>query len=724
MMKIFFGKKCIKIKLARKEYIIMKRITSILLVLVMTFSFVPQIVFATKYNGICGRDIEWVLDTSTYTLTIEGTGDMIDYSSSSSNPWFFYSDYIESVEIAEGITSIGNSAFLNCYNLKSATIPNGVINIGKEAFCDCERVTSVTIPNSVTNIEENAFFFCKSLTDVIYGGSKKEWENIIISSGNAALTDANITYLKNDEDIGSVPSAWAKQEVNLAINSGLTTRNVKKNYQANITREQFCEMVVLAYEKISGNNAITGNITFTDTNNSEVRKAANLGIVNGYGNGVFAPDELITREQICAMLVRMIDKAVSNANVNVYKDNYFKDKSYISDWALSSVNFAYDKGIIQGVGDNCIAPLDNTTCEQAILLVYRIYNNYIYKNDSSDGQTSDNIVFTDEAFEQCVRLAINDSRSKPFEGTITEDMLENVIEINTYSLSDEYVLKSIEDIERLPNIISISIDTRQKVKDYSPIGKVKKWQQVDLEGLTIEDDSFLDEIQVFEYTGFPNLPYLAEADYYDDSYTYNDALELYRETLDELDYISNNIINDDMSDYDKYKALHDYIILKMRYDMDEYDAVRENKEFDYPSYPHYLSRVLSIGKGVCADYATGYASLCSYFGLECYTVHGVADGIYSWDWHEWNIVKIDGNYYHVDTTWDDPDKEEHTDNIQYDYFLKSDDEMGSDHIWDMNVIMEKLYNEHHEEKLDNSAWKFNYYDMEEIEEIPICSESY
>lgn len=174
----------------------------------------------------------------------------------------------------------------------------------------------------------------------------------------------------------STPSSWAVEEVNAAIDANLVTDSVKNDYQANITREQFCEMVVKAYEKISGEDTEKGLMSFNDTNNSEILKAANLGIVSGYGNGIFGPNDLITREQIATMLVRMIDKAVSYANVNVYNSNKFADSDVISNWALPSVNFAYDKEIMQGVGDNKIAPLDNTTCEQAVLLVYRTTQEY------------------------------------------------------------------------------------------------------------------------------------------------------------------------------------------------------------------------------------------------------------------------------------------------------------------------------------------------------------
>jgi hypothetical protein len=63
------------------------------------------------------------------------------------------------------VTSIGDGAFSNCYNITNVTIPFGVTNIGAFAFLGCNRLTDVTIPSSVTTIQSYAFFGA-SLTNV------------------------------------------------------------------------------------------------------------------------------------------------------------------------------------------------------------------------------------------------------------------------------------------------------------------------------------------------------------------------------------------------------------------------------------------------------------------------------------------------------------------------------------------------------------------------------
>ena len=69
--------------------------------------------------------------------------------------------------IPNSVTSIGNSAFMDCRSLTSVTIPNSVTSIGGSAFYNCSSLTSVTIPNSVTSIGGSAFFNCSGLTSVI-----------------------------------------------------------------------------------------------------------------------------------------------------------------------------------------------------------------------------------------------------------------------------------------------------------------------------------------------------------------------------------------------------------------------------------------------------------------------------------------------------------------------------------------------------------------------------
>ena len=68
--------------------------------------------------------------------------------------------------IPDSVTSIGNYAFSCCYNLTSITIPDSVTSIGNSAFSCCSSLTSITIGDSVTSIAEYAFYYCSSLISI------------------------------------------------------------------------------------------------------------------------------------------------------------------------------------------------------------------------------------------------------------------------------------------------------------------------------------------------------------------------------------------------------------------------------------------------------------------------------------------------------------------------------------------------------------------------------
>ncbi len=154
--------------------------------------------------GECGDDLIWVLHDDG-TLIINGTGDMYDYSSVMSVPWYDYRESVTnivisdgvtniaygafwgcsnavSVDIADTVTSIGDYAFRYCSSLTSVEIPSGVVTIGRNAFADCTSLKDITIPNTVTTIGEYAFSNCTSLEGIDIPNSVTTLEQGVFSS--------------------------------------------------------------------------------------------------------------------------------------------------------------------------------------------------------------------------------------------------------------------------------------------------------------------------------------------------------------------------------------------------------------------------------------------------------------------------------------------------------------------------------------------------------------
>lgn len=148
------------------------------LVFILFFCIVIVKVMA-QYSGTLGSNLRWALDNG--TLTIDGAGDMPDYSRSS-YPWHTNNNglnfKIKQVIIGDGVTSIGPYAFNNCQFLTSITIGNSVKSIGYAAFIDTS-LSSITIPNSVTDIT-GAFYNCSNLTSISI-------PNSVTSVGNYAF---------------------------------------------------------------------------------------------------------------------------------------------------------------------------------------------------------------------------------------------------------------------------------------------------------------------------------------------------------------------------------------------------------------------------------------------------------------------------------------------------------------------------------------------------------
>jgi len=109
--------------------------------------------------------------------------------------------------IPNGVTTIGNHAFSECYNLSSITIPDGVTSIGNGAFCGCSSLREVNIPNSVTSIGDSAFSMCMGLTSVTIGNSVTSIGEYAFSSCDG-LTE--VTIPNSVTNIGNQTFDWCR----------------------------------------------------------------------------------------------------------------------------------------------------------------------------------------------------------------------------------------------------------------------------------------------------------------------------------------------------------------------------------------------------------------------------------------------------------------------------------------------------------------------------------
>lgn len=136
--------------------------------------------------------------------------------------------------------------------------------------------------------------------------------------------------------------------------------------------------------------------------------------------------------------------------------------------------------------------------------------------------------------------------------------------------------------------------------------------------------------------------------------------------------IKNEIIESSMTDYEKELAIHDYIVKNYEFDM---DAAQDAKGSNVRA--HSVTGMLLDGKGVCEAYANTFMLLCRMSGLDCDLATGTLDGVK----HQWNTVKLGGEYYNIDLTSDDPVPNVKG-RVYYNCFNLSDEEISKTHVPD------------------------------------------
>lgn len=168
-------------------------------------------------------------------------------------------------------------------------------------------------------------------------------------------------------------SDWAADEVAEARERGLVTERTGTYLTYPVTRLQFAELAVNLAEQATGKALVpAAEGRFSDTADLTARKAAAAGIVTGTGDGAaFRPNDLITREQIAVMLertLRLVDPACTPSTADL---SGYSDAGKVSGWAREAVEALAASGVMKGSSDTTLSPLDDTTVEQAILLILR-----------------------------------------------------------------------------------------------------------------------------------------------------------------------------------------------------------------------------------------------------------------------------------------------------------------------------------------------------------------
>ena len=195
----------------------------------------------------------------------------------------------------------------------------------------------------------------------------------IIAPGNTgAVTtpNTNTNYKPDFQDLDSVE--WARTAINGLAMRGMINGRDQYTFDpnANITRAEYCQILMGAINALNAK----GESTFADVPSTAwyynaVSVASQLGIVSGYGDGNFGPNDLITRQDMALMTYKtaqIMNKSLEPVNAEIT----FEDSHEIADYAFEAVMTLQKVGIINGMTDTTFEPHSNATRAQSAKVIF------------------------------------------------------------------------------------------------------------------------------------------------------------------------------------------------------------------------------------------------------------------------------------------------------------------------------------------------------------------
>ncbi len=189
-------------------------------------------------------------------------------------------------------------------------------------------------------------------------------------TGKNTVTAANINNVFADVQ----NNAWYSAAVAYVYNNGIMN-GTEKGFEPNATTTR--AMLVTMLYRLE-NEPAAGATKFSDVSagqwfSNAIAWASANGVVNGYENGKFGPNDMITREQLAAVLYRFAQFKGYDVSVKGSLSN-FSDSGSVSDWAQEAMQWAVGAGIING-DNGALKPAGNATRAEVAMMLMRFCEN-------------------------------------------------------------------------------------------------------------------------------------------------------------------------------------------------------------------------------------------------------------------------------------------------------------------------------------------------------------
>ncbi|WP_242302384.1 S-layer homology domain-containing protein [Bacillus cereus group sp. BfR-BA-01361] len=410
-----------------------------------------------------------------------------------------------------------------------------------------------------------------------------------------------------------------------------------------------------------------------------IKDLASKNILSGYGNGIFGFGDVATREQVAALVYRVMlpnrqgGTFSSNNALYVLKDgskfnNPYGDINQNSTMFPEEILMLTNAGVFTGDEKGNFrpkAPVSRAEMAQILTNAFHLSAKQKHTfNDVPSGFWGENAISAVQSTG--IASGTGEGKFEPSK-TVTREQyaqfLYNTLkykkpEVAVQNTGDAALLAAFKDeVQKRINAYETNITLPYKTTNSNT-----------KEVMNTLFNAYKEVASKNEYTNNnrSNVSYGLSGS--PGNYTFTLKIT-YRETKEQTEYVMkqakaivSSITQVGMDDHEKVKAIHDYVVKHVAYDT-SYKA--------YTAYEALVNR-----SAVCQGYALLTYQLLKEAGIENHFVVGTGDG----QPHAWNLVKIENKWYHLDTTFDDPLPDEQG-RVTYSYFNLSDEQIARNHEW-------------------------------------------
>lgn len=530
------------------------------------------------------------------------------------------------------------------------TIPltiNGVeiTKIGSQAFYGCTSLKQITIPEGIKSIGDSAFKGC-SIKEVIIPDS--------ISTSVSKSFDTNVKIKRNIKITKFITDKQNPyiigDSINLTANS--TGGNTEKSYK-------FTEEI----------NGVSYELKQDDSESTSTSATASWMPLNKgtYKLYVEVSDCVGTGEK-----KEISVDVLSNLVVTDFKASYTSPQApgksiYLSASAVGTENLEYRFTAVKSGVEQEIRGYSTSSGVTWMPTSTGIYSIFVYVKDSNQRVIKKELNYKYEIKNDVVsdKIKENENTKKRILNAI-QSRLSYLAVIPSKTETEDYYLE----------LFALFDEVIAEHKELEPI--------VDCQISHLTDTS----------NGYTFMI----------KFKYRTAEDVERKKIEavnsKVDEIINTIIKSDYNDFQKVYAVTRYVVASCEYDDDTASKLKANPDADLPDDPFNAYGALINGVAVCSGYSDAIQKLLTRCGVEATVINSDKMN------HAWNVVKIEGNYYELDSTWMDGG----TISDFFKYFVVSTSALSKDHTFDAKVpeVVNKCINNEYENLKDEFfSYKFD-----------------